>query len=182
MNEIHRPGLIAYLAKKAPGGWLGRTALMKYCYLLQAVRGVPLGYRFTLYTYGPFDSSVLNDLGTADALGLVKSTFEPYPSGYGYRIESRVDPEKENKLDGWGIAERHRKSIDWVLQEFGTKSAAELELETTIIFVGRNPKSKNLNSEGLARVVHEVKPRYPEDDILERTKTLGDKDLLTPST
>lgn len=178
MNKIHRPGLISYLAKKTPHGWLGRTALMKYCYLLQSVRGVPLGYRFTLHTYGPFDSSVLNDLGTADALGLVRSTFEEYPSGYGYRIESCVDPKKK-KLDDWGILESHRDSIDWVLREFGSKNAADLELETTIIFVGRDPKSKNLDLKGLARVVHEVKPHFSEADIFKRTTELQDKGLLT---
>jgi hypothetical protein len=62
-----RIGLIAYLAKRSP---IGRTALMKYCYFLQALRGVPLGYNFSLYSYGPFDAAVLSDLGDAEALGL----------------------------------------------------------------------------------------------------------------
>ncbi len=32
---------------------LGRTAIIKCLYFLQEAEGVPLGYRFTLYTYGP---------------------------------------------------------------------------------------------------------------------------------
>ena len=71
-----RLAVIAKLATLAPAGYLGRTALMKFCYLLQTVRQVPLGYRFTLYSYGPFDSDVLSDLGTA----------VQYLGGYGYRI------------------------------------------------------------------------------------------------
>ena len=60
-NEA-RLALITVLAARSKGGYMGRTALMKYMYLLQTVRGLPLNYRFTLYSYGPFDADVLVDL------------------------------------------------------------------------------------------------------------------------
>ena len=44
-----RNALIAYLAEHSPSKWIGRTALMKYCYFLQVLRDVPHGYNFTLY-------------------------------------------------------------------------------------------------------------------------------------
>jgi hypothetical protein len=50
-----RIGLIARLVEKAPGQTLGRTAIVKFAFLLQALRKVPLKYDFRLYTYGPFD-------------------------------------------------------------------------------------------------------------------------------
>jgi hypothetical protein len=81
-----RLAVITELVSRAPSGHVGRTALMKFCYLLQTVRGVPLGYRFTLYSYGPFDSSVLSDLGTAESLGAVRSNVVYHSGGYGYRI------------------------------------------------------------------------------------------------
>ena len=60
---------------------LGRTALMKLAYLLQTVRRVPLGYDFRLYTYGPYQSDVLNDLGRLETMQAVVSEVVPYPSG-----------------------------------------------------------------------------------------------------
>src|ERR1039458_986656 len=86
MSDIPKAGLatiVALVEKKNP---LGRTAMMKLCYFLQILRNVPLGYRFTLYAYGPFDSSVLSDLSTAASLRAVNSSVEIYPGGYGYKI------------------------------------------------------------------------------------------------
>ena len=40
----------------------GKTAFMKMAYLLQELYEVPLGYRFSLYTYGPYSAEVLADL------------------------------------------------------------------------------------------------------------------------
>ena len=41
----------------------GKTAFMKMAYLLQELYGVPLGYRFSLYTYGPYSSGSPSGLG-----------------------------------------------------------------------------------------------------------------------
>ncbi len=82
--NANRLAVITWLAENAAG--LGRTALMKYCYFLQVLRGVPLGYRFSLYSYGPFDSDVLSDLDSTESIGGVTSFVEYFPSGYGYRI------------------------------------------------------------------------------------------------
>jgi hypothetical protein len=63
-----RLGVLAALVAQAPGK-LGRTALMKMAYFLQTIKGVSLGYDFRMYTYGPFDQDVLDDLSTARGLG-----------------------------------------------------------------------------------------------------------------
>ena len=73
-----RLGVFAELAKSAKNAF-GRTALMKLCYFLQEVKGVPLRYEFSLYSYGPFDSDVLADLQTAVELQILDSTVEHYP-------------------------------------------------------------------------------------------------------
>jgi len=59
---------------------------MKYMYFLQAVRGVPLGYPFSMYSYGPFDSDVLADLSTAEALSSITVTPVSFSGGDGYQI------------------------------------------------------------------------------------------------
>ena len=76
MNERDkaRLSLIPVLAENHPAHHIGRTALMKYMYFLQTLRAVPLGYNFSMYSYGPFDSDVLADLSTAEAMNLVSSS------------------------------------------------------------------------------------------------------------
>ena len=70
-SKLDRIALIARLVARAPTR-LGRTALMKCLFFLKVVKHVPLPYSFGLYTYGPFDSDVLDDLQYAEALGAVE--------------------------------------------------------------------------------------------------------------
>ena len=50
-KDALRTAVLTALVTRAPKS-PGRTALMKFAYLLQMVRGVPLGYRFRLRNYG----------------------------------------------------------------------------------------------------------------------------------
>ena len=174
-----RLAVIADLSARAPGGVLGRTAIMKLCYFLQVLKGVPLGYRFTLYSYGPFDSDVLSDLSTAESLGAVSSVVGYYPGGYGYKIQKSGGNEAVVNLGSHFLAQ-HRASIDWVLSEFGSLKSAELELQSTIIFVDREAdrKSKDLELTRLASQVHDIKPHFSEPSILENVARLYQKGLL----
>jgi hypothetical protein len=179
-NERHdaRLALIAELASRSPVA-LGRTALMKLCYFLQEVRRVPLGYRFSLFIYGPFDSRVLSDLGTAESFGAVESKIVYFSGGYGYEITKgkRSDAVREG---GRAFLEQHRESIDWVLEEFGAHGSTELELESTIIFADREAREKKeeLTVPALAKCVRDVKPHLREDKILEKTREMNAKRLL----
>src|SRR6185437_3183671 len=141
-TQTERLAMITDLCAQAPNGSLGRTAVVKLCYFLQVLKGVPLGYHFTLYSYGPFDSDVLSDLGTAESLEAVRSTVEYYPSGYGYKIEkSRLGDAV--LAEGAAFLKEHGKAIQWVLSEFGTLNSATLELQSTIVFVDREACRRN---------------------------------------
>src|SRR5882724_260152 len=128
--QDERLAVITDLCLRAPAGALGRTALMKLCYFLQTLKGVPLGYHFTLYSYGPFDSEVLSDLGTAESLRAVTSDIVYYQGGYGYKIQKgeRADTLIGNNVN---FLDKYRGSMDWVMAEFGKHSSADLELEST---------------------------------------------------
>src|SRR2546428_613825 len=121
-----RLALITSLAGQAPGQF-GRTALMKFAYFLQAVRRVPLGYHFTLFSYGPFDSRVLNDLHHAEVLGGVDVETVYFPQGYGYLVSPGKAAEKLKSKASDFLA-KYREDIDWVVREFGSRTAGELEL------------------------------------------------------
>ncbi len=174
-----RLAVITELASRTPGGYIGRTALMKFCYLLQTVRGVPLGYRFTLYSYGPFDSSVLSDLTTAETLRAVQSNITFYPGGYGYQI-SKGDSGDSVLREGTAFLNRHRKDIDWVLDQFGSHGSADLELESTIVYVDREAarKPEQLSVEKLVQRVRDVKPHFAEDYIGGKVSALRKQGLL----
>ena len=177
--DFDRLAMIAYLAQNAPNKWIGRTALMKYMYFLQILKGVPLGYHFTLYSYGPFDSSVLHDLGSAEALGLVESALEAYPSGYGYRIESKIEADEVRELGG-DLLSKNRDEVDWVLKEFGGSNVAELELESTIVFVEREASKGDtlFTVHDLVGQVRDVKPHFSRVEIEQRVGRLQKLDLL----
>src|SRR5439155_1015164 len=121
------------LVRQAPGK-LGRTAVMKLAYLLQTVKGVPLGYDFRLFTYGPFDSDVLDDLDRAGVLKAVDSQIVYFPSGSGYGYEFTPAPGLASLTAKIGYdATFHEEPILWALREFGSASAADLELLSTIV-------------------------------------------------
>jgi uncharacterized protein len=181
INEFRR-ALISVLAARSKGGCLGRTALMKYMYLLQTLRGVPLGYRFTLYSYGPFDSEVLSDLSVAEALEAVESEVELYSGGYGYRIRPAQNA-KWLEEGSEKLLKKYEKDIGWVIRRFGSFNSAELELVGTIIYVdreARSPKDKiGLNQ--IAMLVHEVKPHFTTEKVLQYARRLADESILRAS-
>lgn len=145
--------------------------------LLQTVRQVPLGYRFTLYSYGPFDADVLSDLGTAENLEAVKASVVQYLGGYGYRIRKAGGAEETIKA---GLLEEHARDIDWVIGEFGSHASADLELENTIVFVDREGarKAERLTISELARRVKDVKPHFEEAYIAGKAAGLREKQML----
>src|SRR5687768_15041621 len=85
-NNLDKVALIAELVRRAPSQ-PGRTAMMKLAYFLTTLRKVPLAYDFRLYTSGPFDSDVLDDLRYAEALGAVQGEVIAYPGGRGYQYQ-----------------------------------------------------------------------------------------------
>jgi uncharacterized protein YwgA len=178
MNEelANRLGVLIKLVSKAPSKHLGRTAIMKLTYFLGALRDVPLGYRFTLYAYGPFDSSVLQDVDMASNVGALRSTPVTYPTGSGYDITAGpLSASVETSAQGF--VNQYLDDIDWVVNEFGNLSAADLELTSTIIYIDQEVGG-TIQPDDLARRVHEVKPHFKVDKIFRRIDELKAKTLL----
>jgi hypothetical protein len=178
-NWEERLALISTLAENAPNGTIGRTALMKFFYFLQTLRGVPLGYRFTLYSYGPFDSNVLADLSSAEGTGAVSSEPVLFPGGYGYLIRSGPHAESLKKAAG-PFLRRYTSDIEWVLQRFGKLNSAELELTSTVIYVDQEAsrKKERLSLKQISQSVNEIKPHFSVPQIMKHAQCLADEKLL----
>lgn len=175
-----RLAFIITFVERAPNQTLGRTAIVKMAYLLQVLRGVPLGYDFRLYTYGPFDADVLDDLAYAQALKAVEVCTVQYAVGYGYDVRpGPVAATIKARAEDW--LARHQQEIEWVVSEFGSYTASELELISTIVYADRElgRSSKTATVEELAHQVREVKPHFAKSYVLGQTQALFEKGMLT---
>ena len=171
-REILRANAIAAIVKRF--GDVGRTALMKYLYFLQEARSVPLGYQFSLYTYGPFDSEVLSDLSAACSQEFVESESVLYPNGYGYNLTSgsREVPGNDQFTEDFG------EDLDWIEKTFpSSRGASGLELDSTIFYVDREEgeKGERLSHEEISSKVKQIKPKFDEDQIVDRIRFLEDE-------
>lgn len=161
-KEALRTAVLTALVQRAPKS-PGRTALMKFAYLLQTVKGVPLGYRFRLYNYGPYDEQVLVDAREAAASGHLKSQLVTYSHGYGYEF-SVGDGNHDNTEEQIAVLDSYSSDIDWVISNFGSDSASRLELISTLVFALCD-KQKKLDRNDLIERVHEIKPHFSKETI-----------------
>jgi uncharacterized protein len=160
-NLTRRLAVFVKFAEELKGN-LGRTSLMKLCYFLQTVRDVPLQYSFSLYSYGPFDSEILSDLQMAENMNILEAEVEYYPGGYKYDIRTSEKSGKLVEIEKDFLA-KYKKDIEWATQLFGNRSAAELELLSTILFVYEEEQIKN--EPKLAERVNSIKPHFTLDQI-----------------
>ena len=125
MKEEDRVIFICFLldALKEKNNWGGMTHLQKGCYIAQKMLGVPLGYTFIQYTYGPYSFKL------KDVISMITKKFilrQSYPiDGYGTSFDLYEDIEKyvkENK-DGY----EHKVKIDFIAGWFLDKPVGKLE-------------------------------------------------------
>lgn len=177
-----RVAVLARLVRSAPGQKLGRTQLMKLLYFLQELRGVPLGYEFRLFTYGPFDSEVLSDLSSACGQDAVVEKTVLYTRGYGYDITPGPAADDLSRVldEHWPDAARR---ADEVARTFGDQGAAELELRSTILFIDRELSRSGPAPAGadLAARVRQVKPHFSQETVLQRIAEMKARGWLTCS-
>lgn len=153
--------LIVHLAKRLNHQNFGKTKLQKLVYLTEKLKKVEVGYDFTFYTYGPFSSDLAADLDYVAELGGVKITHdnplnlcEIHPSENADRLEG-----KSKKF-----FTENKKSIDEIVERFGTRQARELELFATLVYVSKSGIS---NKDEVLRKTKELKPRFCDKEIAE---------------
>lgn len=174
-------GIVAALAKEVceqQRGGMGRTALMKFAYLMQTVKGCPLGYDFRIYNYGPYDSRVLEDLKVAEKIGAVRTTAYSHPNGIGYSIHP--GDRAENLIEADPQAADFASEVSWVVENFGSRAASDLEMISTIIFVDRMFYKSGMRrgTEGITSKVEEIKPRLDARKIAAEVEKLRSDEML----
>jgi uncharacterized protein YwgA len=124
---------VAYLVGRyndVSGNKLGRTILQKLCYFAEA-SGVPLGFRFGIYHYGPFSQEVFR---TVDAL-LVDDVIEDAlddPAKSDYKRGGNWRPFVESFDAELTI---YKATLDTVAATFSQVDPSEMELVSTIHYI-----------------------------------------------
>ncbi|WP_434565308.1 DUF4065 domain-containing protein [Thermoanaerobacterium thermosaccharolyticum] len=178
-REFIRYASIVYIIKETEkyGYRLGRTALVKLIYILQEKFNVPIGYDFSLYTYGPFAKEILDDLDYLSFLDAakIKMNNERYNILPGEDLAMEYIYEKAGQF-----IEENKDTISDVVKEFGQLSAKSLELITTIHYVINDYKESNINftKEDISKLIHEIKPYFSEDEIIEKIDELESSNFV----
>jgi uncharacterized protein YwgA len=151
---------------------LGKTAMQKLLYILQEGMEIPLGYRFDLYTYGPYSSAVMRDIDYGAWTGMLKVEYE---GDRGYEITPGPDA---RALDEYRQALEHSagRKLNEAFEHFGTLNASELELRATVLYVEKDEPS--LSEEQLIERVQGLKPRFDVAEIRRASENLRTAGLL----
>ena len=154
----------------------GKTVFVKLAYLLQEVYQVPLGYRFSLYTYGPYSMEALADLDRARIRGQVKVDYIGQDAGFAITegpIAKQLGPDYEP-------LKSFEEKIDSMIAAFGHYNARNLELRTTIAYIWKMLKVSDKGGEN--KVVEEIlqlKPQFNDLEIKTAVNDLKDNGLLS---
>ena len=161
-------GVIAELTKrlKDVSPQFGKTALQKMVFLLQEIYKVDVGYSFGFHTFGPFAGELLGDLDFAERMGAVQVKSVEGSYGNGYLIEPG---EKISEFLGRAkpFLSQHRQAIDALVAAFGSKTAKDLELLTTIIYLNKEimwDEVKMTRAEAIGKI-RELKPKFTDTDV-----------------
>lgn len=175
MNLNYEKNIIMNVLQRNPD--MGKTAVMKVIFMLQQVKGLNLKYDYTIYTYGPYCSDVTEDVDELISQGLVISTMYPYQNYIGYTL-NLSDTADEHIAT---LNEHDAKSIEEVLSFVHGKTAKDLELYSTIIYVdhlySKNSWSKGAQS--IVKKVKEIKPHFDNSIIQRAYETLHKMSYLS---
>ncbi|MBC6444004.1 MAG: hypothetical protein GDA50_01020 [Alphaproteobacteria bacterium GM202ARS2] len=176
-----RLGVILALLEEV-GGTMARTNLMECLYILQSLKRVPLGYRFRLHVYGPYDGDVIEDLFLARVGGYINMVSEKSGTGYRYIVSLRenIEQEEQDESDKEGWAHKYKKEISEVADFFKNHNAyTSFEKYGTLLFIMRALKeahavTENSNGhnsryeENIVEYFKNVKGRFAGDDTDKR--------------
>ncbi|MFQ5776291.1 MAG: hypothetical protein ACE5GS_17370, partial [Kiloniellaceae bacterium] len=75
---------------------------------------------------------------------------------------------------------KYQDSIEWVVREFGHRSALDLEMASTLVFVDRAiaEKGTKVSTAELAKKVHDIKPHLATDVIEREAQNLKERGFL----
>jgi uncharacterized protein YwgA len=174
MDTLQQAALLVELAERRSKreARFGKTAAQKLLYLLQEGLGVNLGYRFSLYTYGPYASAVMGDIDYCAAIDLLSVKYDDL---LGYQIEpgpraAEVDSHRQAFMG------EHAGKLNRLFELFGSLNAADLELRATLLYVHHDaPKADEAE---VVRRTCAIKPRFVKKVVVGAAAEMREAGLI----
>lgn len=174
MNLSNRKNVIIKMLQENPG--MGKTAVMKTIFMLQQVKHIDLGCEFSIYTYGPYNADVMEDIDELVSDGFLSSNVYFYKDYIGYALSATASGVEAAP----NLTDEDASALKEVLDFVKTKSAKDLELCSTIIYVedwySKNEKANSVDA--IIKKVHELKPHFSEQIIRKAHTCLSNKNFL----
>ncbi len=161
MTDIQRSAVIATLVKdfRVRKAFCGETHVQKSVYFMQELLGVPLGFEYLLYIYGPFSFELQNHLAAMRADDMI--TVRPLDYGTTFEPGEQLSYLEEHLPKTIG---RYRDAIGFVVGNLAGIGVKQLEqLATALYFTIAQPEE---TEEKRAERILEVKPHIRMDEAL----------------
>jgi uncharacterized protein YwgA len=152
--------LLAVLTEKlrAHDSWAGETHLQKAVYFLQTMLGVPTGFKFTLYKYGPFSFDLRDKLTEMRGSGQLELLVQPAPYGPQLQVGPGADQLRKRfpkTLRG------HEPRLEFIAGRLGGLGVGALERLATALLV--TEEAPEATVEERAEQLHAYKPHVKLD-------------------
>ena len=139
----------AHKTAKRHGGFVGRTAVQKIMYFLKAI-GVPMGYSFDIYHYGPFCQEILRDTEWLEADEVIADKSPQRQEYSDYAPEKALDELLKRHSRA---LEPYREKVQALVQTLIPLRPERLELLATIDYIYRQQLASGGNGPWKASVV-----------------------------
>lgn len=138
------------------------TARFDYVFLLQELLGVPTGFDYVFYKYGPFSRGLREELAAMRADGFLDLMMQPAPYGPSLLI---TDLAQRQLVRRWPkTLRRYEQQLEFIAEHLGVLGVGDLERLATALWV-RRELPRATTPEQAARV-HELKPHLSEAQVV----------------
>jgi uncharacterized protein YwgA len=159
MDKDFRENRVGYFVEKLQNPC--KKKLQKMVYLTQELEGLKLGFDYDLHFYGPYSAQLNGITSKLAAEGIIKFDYE----GYSHLMSITDDAKKAVAEDAADIENETKESINNILSCYETKTASELELLATTLYVIRYFDNTQDTQKILAGV-HKIKgEKYKDSQI-----------------
>lgn len=160
MNEQKQSAILSSLIEhlRNRGSWCGETHIQKATYFLQELMGVPLGFDFILYKYGPYSFGLSDELVAMRADSLIRLSQNP---PYGPSVVPGIAAEQIKRQFPVTL-KKFEKQIDFVATRLGDKPVSELEALSTALFVKLH-ENADLSTDQHVLLLRNLKPHISPD-------------------
>jgi hypothetical protein len=152
---------------------LGRTTIQKLCYFAEAV-GVPLGYKFSVYQYGPYSQELYTHIDDLVSSGLVNDKYSVKKQKTEISSYSASEIAIDLLASYRDVLSKAEDKIHFLVEYFKDKTPRELELFSTThyYYVANKGFYQGLDEDGLRKltikkVVEAKKDKFKQREINE---------------